>query len=470
MTSTPPPGWKHRSLGQLGRWTGGGTPSKANPSFWISSGIPWVSPKDMKKLLIDDAADHISEAAVNGSATNIVPEGSILVVTRSGILSHTLPLAKALIPVAINQDMKALVAEKQYDPDFLLLALRAHETSILQQCGKSGTTVANLDTDRFLSFQIPVPALQEQRRIVTKVGRLFTCSQGARADLARVPRLVHRYKQAILTAGFRGDLTKPWRYKNTSVTPDRQAIDQERQHRFFAKSRRYESPVPVSSDALPFAVPATWSWYRAESVCDFITKGTTPSSSLMTPRKGDVPYIKVYNLTFNGGLDFSRDPTYISTDTHERILPRSKVFPGDVLMNIVGPPLGKVSIVPSTSPEWNMNQAIAVFRPVPSLDRSFLAFWLLSDQLLNWAVTRSKATAGQSNLTLQICRDLPIPLCSLEEQKEIVRDIESAFERIENLAAQAVRASDLLDRLDQATLDKVFRGEILVSDKESDEA
>jgi type I restriction enzyme S subunit len=190
----------------------------------------------------------------------------------------------------------------------------------------------------------------------------------------------------------------------------------------------------------------------------------------MTPRKGDVPYIKVYNLTFNGGLDFSRDPTYISTDTHERILPRSKVFPGDVLMNIVGPPLGKVSIVPSTSPEWNMNQAIDVFRPVPSLDRSFLAFWLLSDQLLNWAVTRSKATAGQSNLTLQICRDLPIPLCSLEEQKEIVRDIESAFERIENLAAQAVRASDLLDRLDQATLDKVFRGEILVSDKESDEA
>jgi type I restriction enzyme S subunit len=117
-----------------------------------------------------------------------------------------------------------------------------------------------------------------------------------------------------------------------------------------------------------------------------------------------------------------------------------------------------------------MNQAIDVFRPVPSLDRSFLAFWLLSDQLLNWAVTRSKATAGQSNLTLQICRDLPIPLCSLEEQKEIVRDIESAFERIENLAAQAVRASDLLDRLDQATLDKVFRGEILVSDKESDEA
>jgi type I restriction enzyme S subunit len=124
----------------------------------------------MKKLLIDDAADHISEAAVNGSATNIVPEGSILVVTRSGILSHTLPLAKALIPVAINQDMKALVAEKQYDPDFLLLALRAHENSILQQCGKSGTTVANLDTDRFLSFQIPVPALQEQRRIVAKVG------------------------------------------------------------------------------------------------------------------------------------------------------------------------------------------------------------------------------------------------------------------------------------------------------------
>lgn len=129
----------------------------------------------------------------------------------------------------------------------------------------------------------------------------------------------------------------------------------------------------------------------------------------------------------------------------------------------LGPPLGKVSIVPASSPEWNINQAIAVFRPVQSLDRRFLAFWLLSGQLLNWAVTRSKATAGQSNLTLQTCRDLPIPLCSLQEQQQIVRRVEYAFGRIEKLAAEAQRATDLRDCRDQTTLARPFKVNWLTS-------
>jgi type I restriction enzyme S subunit len=107
-----PADWQLISLHQLGRWVGGGTPSKSNPSFWVKDGLPWVSPKDMKRLLIDDAEDHISEAAVRASTTNVIPKDSILVVTRSGILSHSLPVAKAARSVAINQDMKALIPQR----------------------------------------------------------------------------------------------------------------------------------------------------------------------------------------------------------------------------------------------------------------------------------------------------------------------------------------------------------------------
>ena len=66
-------------------------------------------------------------------------------------------------------------------------------------------------------------------------------------------------------------------------------------------------------------------------------------------------------------------------------------------MNIVGPPLGKVSIVPNDAPEWNINQAIAVFRPLPSVNFKYLAKWLLTETLTRWAVSFSKATAGQSS-------------------------------------------------------------------------
>ena len=131
-------------------------------------------------------------------------------------------------------------------------------------------------------------------------------------------------------------------------------------------------------------------------------------------------------------------------------------------MNIVGPPLGKVSIVPSSWAEWNINQAIAIFRPVESLNRNFLLYWLLSEQLLRLAVSQAKATAGQSNLTLQICRDLPIPMCSLEEQAEVVRKIETAFGRVSLAGSETERNLVLLERLEERLLAKAFSGELVL--------
>jgi type I restriction enzyme S subunit len=140
------------------------------------------------------------------------------------------------------------------------------------------------------------------------------------------------------------------------------------------------------------------------------------------------------------------------------------VFSGDVLMNIVGPPLGKVSIVPVDISECNINQAIAVFRPTSVISSSFLAKWLSTDTLTQWAVSKSKATAGQSNLTLEVCRDLPIPLCSASEQQEITRRVDKALSWMDRLAAEATSARRLIDRLDQSVLAKAFRGELVAQD------
>lgn len=95
-----------RPLRDLCVFKHGGTPSKATPNFWTGD-IPWVSPKDMKQAVIDSATDYISAEAVAGSATSLVPSGSILAVVRSGILAHSFPIAQAAKPLAFNQDIKA---------------------------------------------------------------------------------------------------------------------------------------------------------------------------------------------------------------------------------------------------------------------------------------------------------------------------------------------------------------------------
>lgn len=140
---------------------GGGTPSKSHPEYFTGS-IPWVSPKDMKSLVINDSIDHITEEAIAHSTTNLVPTNSALMVIRSGILKHTLPVAVNSLPVTINQDMKAFVPNETVKTAFLMYFFKAIENDVL--AGVRGVTADNIDFKAFQKRTIIVPplALQEQ--------------------------------------------------------------------------------------------------------------------------------------------------------------------------------------------------------------------------------------------------------------------------------------------------------------------
>jgi type I restriction enzyme S subunit len=203
---------------------------------------------------------------------------------------------------------------------------------------------------------------------------------------------------------------------------------------------------------------------RAEQLCGFITKGTTPRADKLSEGFGDVPYIKVQNLTDRGELDQTACRTFVAKETHQGELARSKVYPGDVLMNIVGPPLGKVSIVPDTYDEWNMNQAIAVFPALPGFDRQLLCFSLLADVTIDRAKRRAKATVGQFNLTLEICRDLPLPVPPTDEQCEIAERVRRLLQLGDLIEARVERAAARAEQTAQAVLAKAFRGELVPQD------
>ncbi len=160
-----------------------------------------------------------------------------------------------------------------------------------------------------------------------------------------------------------------------------------------------------------------------------VTKGTTP-------RKGEVtgpamiPFIKVYNLTFTGDLDFTIGPTYVDKNTHENGLARSKVLPNDVLINIVGPPLGKIAVVPGTHKEWNMNQAIARIRIEDELLRKHFVAVFKTDYAQTWFQKHSKKTSGQQNLTLKTVQDFPVPLPPENDLKRILARFDLADESV----------------------------------------
>ncbi len=160
---------------------------------------------------------------------------------------------------------------------------------------------------------------------------------------------------------------------------------------------------------------------KAAEVCDFITKGTTPPTGEISEEYGEemVPFLKVYNLSFTGELLFNDNPQYISKETHNGKLARSKVYPNDVLMNIVGPPLGKFSIVTDEFEEWNINQAIAIFRAKERILPRFLLHALMQPTVLEPFIGQAVGIR-QQNLSLEQCRNLQFPLPSIEEQKAFV--------------------------------------------------
>jgi type I restriction enzyme S subunit len=189
-------------LGELGDWSGGNTPSKANLAYWDNGTVPWVSPKDMKVDEIASSEDRVTDEALSDGKVAMVPAGAVLFVTRSGILAHTLPVAVTKLPVTINQDLKALSPRAGVSPKYVAHAVRGASQRILKDCSKHGTTVASIDTKALLDFEIPMVALDRQQEIVAEIEKQFSRLDEAVANLQRVKANLKRYRSGVLEEFF----------------------------------------------------------------------------------------------------------------------------------------------------------------------------------------------------------------------------------------------------------------------------
>lgn len=157
---------------------GGGTPSKINPDYW-NGNIPWVSPKDMKSFDINESEDRITDYAIKESSTNLVPAKSVLIVVRSGILKHTLPVGINTIPVTINQDLKAIIPIQYFEPEFIAYHLLLNQQSILNKV-RNGPTVEGLSMEIINSFDIPKIDIEDQRIIIKELNSQMSIFENLR--------------------------------------------------------------------------------------------------------------------------------------------------------------------------------------------------------------------------------------------------------------------------------------------------
>ncbi|RJP37130.1 MAG: hypothetical protein C4548_14835 [Desulfobacteraceae bacterium] len=124
----------------------------------------------MKTDLISDTIDHISEDALNSGGVPLIPEGSVLIVVRSGILQHTVPIAVNTVDVSINQDMRALIPKPDapVSGEFIAVFLKCSQHKLLSQV-KWSTTVQSINKESIEMVEIPLPPLTVQKELLERV-------------------------------------------------------------------------------------------------------------------------------------------------------------------------------------------------------------------------------------------------------------------------------------------------------------
>ena len=419
-------------LRDLGDWSGGNTPSKANAAYWTDGTIPWVSPKDMKVDEITSSEDRVSEAALKEGRVSLVPEGSVLVVTRSGILSHTLPVAVTNTPVTINQDLKALTPKPSVLPKYVAHALRGASRRILKECSKHGTTVASIETNALLDFKIPLVDLDEQRCIVDEIEKQFSRLDEAVANLKRVKANLKRYKAAVLKAAVEGRLV-PNEAGLARHTGGRVESASDLLQRILADHRsrwdgrgRYKEPAAPRSE-WQFPLPEGWVWATLGHLAYSVKDGPHYS-----PKYSDtgIPFISGGNVRPEG-IDFST-AKFIAPELHAELSRRCKPDYGDLLYTKGG--TTGIARVNTERREFNVWVHVAVLKLCSDMNPFYVQHALNSEHCYRQAQQYTHGVGNQDlGLTRMVWITIPIP--PRLEQDRIVAEVDSRISIVREVEA-----------------------------------
>lgn len=349
------------------------------------------------------------------------------------------------------------VQEGKLIPELLLDFLKSFDG--LQQINKyaRGTVRKALRFDDLCKIEVNFPDYNEQKNIFEKKLIVEKKSNELESEIKTQKQLLSELKQSILQEAIQGKLTEVWREQNPNTEHGNELLKRiktKKAQLIKDKKIKKEKALPrIAENELPYVLPKGWTWCRLGDICNNITSGSTPSKDSFI--SNEIPYLKVYNIR-NQNIDFFYKPQYIKKSIHASSLKRCILKPGDVVMNIVGPPLGKVAIIPETFPEWNCNQAISIFRCIEESINPFIYQYLCAGFYLNYL--HYKGMAGQDNISVTMCKELVIGLPPLAEQKVILDKINSLMQKQQELEKEVKTNEANAQMLMQAVLKEAFEG------------
>lgn len=474
-----PNGWCTATIMDVATSSGGGTPSKSDPTYWLDGTLPWVSPKDMKVFLVGDSEDKVTTKALD--RLTLIPDKSVLVVVRSGILSRTLPVAISQCPVTINQDMRAFLPDASIDARYVAWHLVSKERDILDRCAKDGTTVASIEGAALAAYPLLIAPSAEQTRIVEKLEELLSDLDAGVAELKAAQRKLAQYRQSLLKAAVEGALTADWRAARTAapsssslrkqgssdskrntaksldsrvrgnddheetgadllqrILTERRARWQQKQLAKFAEQgktppqgwqSKYPEPVAPDTADLP-VLPDGWVWVVLDHL---LVEGPQNGLYLPANRYGrGFPILRIDD--FQSGWIRSKDELRL-VEADEETLSVYALHEDDLVVNRVNSitHLGKSQIVRQGHEgilfESNMMRA----RLSRLIDAKFVGLYLTSEIGRARLIKDAKWAVNQASINQQDVKRTPVPLPGFSEQLEICGQVVAQLQEMASM-------------------------------------
>ena len=216
----------------------------------------------------------------------------------------------------------------------------------------------------------------------------------------------------------------------------------------------------------PYELPKGWVWCRLDDIA-YVASGSTPEKSSFVPK--GIPYIKMYNLR-NQKIDFEYKPQYITAEIHNGKLQRSRTEVGDLIMNIVGPPLGKLAIIPPSLPQANFNQAAVLIRPYLHKDNINVYLKAYLEEMSEINSISTKGSAGQVNISLTQSQNMRIPLPPLPEIERIIKNLKYWLSFVDNIEENKEKLQDSIRQVKSKVLDLAIHGKLVPQDPNDEPA
>lgn len=197
--------WRPVKIKYLFEFQSGATPSTKNPAYWNGT-IPWVSSKDMKTKYIERTEDYITEEGLANSSCSLIVPGSVIVVSRSGILQRTIPVAINRVPLVVNQDQKVLTPKGACSAEFFYHYVKGNEPILLNEWIKAGATVESIEIGAFMDHAVHIPPVAEQKEIVNHLIDRTKTMDEVRQRIEQQNVLLGDYRQSLISEAVTGKI------------------------------------------------------------------------------------------------------------------------------------------------------------------------------------------------------------------------------------------------------------------------